>query len=237
MKNLLIILFALIQFGCNNAQSNESDSAILNENLEPVELTLYEVFTAKDVAFSNLQNSLPAIEGFNPMPKTGQGTHLENIFGITKIEPSKAKIIAGIKEYLGSNASIIPMWSKYKIASSNPSFHLYLLKETKNVLSMGASGIVSNTVQANQYTGSPQANPYTGSPELQLKLNDALAKDWNALTKKVAAAGNGYLAIVIEGQVYSCPLVREPITGNNLSIVFDKLEEAKTISARLKVLK
>lgn len=58
-------------------------------------------------------------------------------------------------------------------------------------------------------------NPLSNTPEILLRFNSEGADKFGEITK--AAVGR-HLAIVLDGVLYSAPVIREPITGGNASI-------------------
>jgi len=73
-----------------------------------------------------------------------------------------------------------------------------------------------------------------GKPAVSMRMNSNGAKDWEKLTREVAAK-QGAIAIVLDNQVYSAPNVNEAISGGNSSISGNfKLEETTDLANILK---
>ncbi|HUH51989.1 MAG TPA: protein translocase subunit SecDF [Flavobacterium sp.] len=73
-----------------------------------------------------------------------------------------------------------------------------------------------------------------GKPAVSMRMNSNGAKEWEKLTREVAAK-KGAVAIVLDDQVYSAPNVNEAISGGNSSISGNfKLEETNDLANILK---
>ena len=73
-----------------------------------------------------------------------------------------------------------------------------------------------------------------GKPAVSMRMNSNGAKEWEKLTREVAAR-QGAVAIVLDDQVYSAPNVNEAISGGNSSISGNfKLEETTDLANILK---
>ncbi|MEM9985992.1 MAG: protein translocase subunit SecD, partial [Bacteroidota bacterium] len=69
-----------------------------------------------------------------------------------------------------------------------------------------------------------------GQPIVSMRMTPEGTKKWGQLTT-AQAAENGHVAILLDGKVYSYPVVNEPITTGNSSIQGDfEIEEAKDLA-------
>ena len=73
-------------------------------------------------------------------------------------------------------------------------------------------------------------DPQNGQPMVSMRMTPEGTKKWGQLTT-AQAAENGHVAILLDGKVYSYPVVNEPITTGNSTIQGDfTIDEAKDLS-------
>lgn len=85
-------------------------------------------------------------------------------------------------------------------------------------------------------TAAAQPDPQTNEIGISLKMDNAGAKKWGQLTTKAAQDNNREVAIVLDGEVVSCPRVINPITSGDTQITGNfTLDEAKDLANILQV--
>lgn len=79
----------------------------------------------------------------------------------------------------------------------------------------------------------------TGQPNVQMSMNNAGTRIWDKLTARLAPKGDpnsaGYVAVVLDDVVYSCPRVNDRISGGRTEISGDfDIKEAQDLANILK---
>jgi SecD/SecF fusion protein len=98
---------------------------------------------------------------------------------------------------------------------------LYAIKGNRdNKAALGGNAVVNAKQDYDQF----------GKPAVSMRMNSNGAKEWEKLTREVAAR-QGAVAIVLDNQVYSAPNVNEAISGGSSSISGNfSLEEANDLA-------
>jgi hypothetical protein len=150
------------------------------------------------------------------------------LVGVTNDSLYKLKIVEEIRLILNGDIDVIPMWSKYRVENRRTGesyFQLYFLKNNADALKVSHEDVTKCKAEIPRFSDVPQ---------LLLWVTEDIAKQWNHITKKVSLNGQGYLAFVLDDEVYCCPYVAEPITGDIISMAFESLSDAQIMSKRIK---
>jgi SecD/SecF fusion protein len=177
------------------------------------------------------QNPLFAI--LRPMIYQGQGGSLEYAPGPV-VGRAEIKDTAKVNKYLHSPEvkSTIPQTMKFlwsvKPAEGTKTFELYAIKL------VGADGaVLSGDVVNDAHADVDQK----GSPEVVMVMNSDGAQKWRSVTAAASADPNNKqsIAIVLDDNVYSAPVVQNEIPGGISSISGSfKIEETKDLANVLK---
>lgn len=121
--------------------------------------------------------------------------------------------------------NIVLAWGAEPLSKNSNIYALYLLKANKQGKAVLSGDII---VDARPTTSQ------TGQVEISMKMNDVGAREWRLVTKN-ASVNKDYIAVVLDGKVYTAPTVRAEIP-NGMSVItgsFD-LKEAQFLSNILK---
>ena len=112
------------------------------------------------------------------------------------------------------------LWSVKGIKGSPTVYELYAIKGSSDGRPALDGSVITDAVGQYGQTGS--------AAEVSMSMNAAGAKTWARLT---ADNVGRYIAVVLDGYVYSCPVVQGEITGGNSSINGDfTIAEAKDLA-------
>lgn len=231
MKNNYTVFAILLILGSctlNRAKIQQNSNSQENNNGSEFQLHIYEVLRHSDPVFAQILEKLPPIHGFKQIIELDYQNYPDNIAGVTDDPILKSSILEQVNIILNDSLNIKPLWSKYEIENriANEIFYqLYFLKINKQILEISSDDISEHR---------PEKSSFNGQSQLLLQINDEKAKKWNQMTTKAAVNNNGYLAFVIEDEVYSSVSVLEPIVGNKVAIPFKDLNEAQSISNTIK---
>ncbi|MBL4652361.1 MAG: protein translocase subunit SecD, partial [Flavobacteriales bacterium] len=98
----------------------------------------------------------------------------------------------------------------FPLSDGSQSVRLLSVKVTKRdgTAPMGGDAISSAASQVNQL----------GQPEVSMRMTSDGSTKWKNMTAEAAKNNPGYVAIILDGLVYSAPSVREEIAGGSTSI-------------------
>jgi SecD/SecF fusion protein len=83
---------------------------------------------------------------------------------------------------------------------------------------------------------SAEPDPTTGQTAVTLSMDNEGARVWKDMTTRAANDNNREVAILLDGEVVSCPRVNEPIPGGNTQITGNfTLQEAQDLASILEV--
>lgn len=145
---------------------------------------------------------------------------------------AKKENMAKIEELLNDPAvrKVLPRnvqfaWGAEPMGKNSDIYAFYLLKPNKQgKAALGGDIIVDARPSTSQ----------TGQIEISMKMNDVGAREWRLITK-AASVNQDFIAVVLDGKVYTAPTVNSEIP-NGMSVItgsFD-LKEAQFISNILK---
>lgn len=234
-KNTLWVLFLIV--GCGFSTQKQAETISENFNFRPAQanievtavVSFHEVYRSYDEVFWNTVEIIPKIDGFIPIYELDFQNYPPNVVGVTDNEEKKKSIIKELMKIDSIPENSFFCWSKNKIENlrTNETFYqLYLLKEVREELRILNSEIRTSEVQFHQ-----QANQYI----IYIKFNESGTEKWTKLTKRAAFNANDFIAIVIDSQVYSIPMVMDPIySGESMIFGFDSEKEATKMVERIK---
>lgn len=145
---------------------------------------------------------------------------------------AKKEDMAKVEEMLNDPAvrKVLPRnlklaWGAESLGSNSNIYALYFLKPNKQ----GKAALEGDII----VDARPSTSP-TGQIEISMKMNDIGAKEWRLITK-AASVNKDFIAVVLDGKVYTAPTVNQEIS-KGMSVItgsFD-LKEAQFLSNILK---
>ena len=175
-----------------------------------------------------------AQQGLAPQSAAQQATQATSLFSVLQpmqeggvIGMAQSYDTATVNTYLNMPQvrSLFPrdvrfMWSVKGIKGSPTVYELYAIKGSSDGRPALDGSVITDAVGQYGQTGS--------AAEVSMSMNAAGAKTWARLT---ADNVGRYIAVVLDGYVYSCPVVQGEITGGNSSINGDfTIAEAKDLA-------
>ena len=175
-----------------------------------------------------------AQQGQAPQSAAQQATQATSLFSVLQpmqeggvIGMAQSYDTATVNTYLNMPQvrSLFPrdvrfMWSVKGIKGSPTVYELYAIKGSSDGRPALDGSVITDAVGQYGQTGS--------AAEVSMSMNAAGAKTWARLT---ADNVGRYIAVVLDGYVYSCPVVQGEITGGNSSINGDfTIAEAKDLA-------
>lgn len=175
-----------------------------------------------------------AQQGLAPQGAAQQATQATSLFSVLQpmqeggvIGMAQSYDTATVNTYLNMPQvrSLFPrdvrfMWSVKGIKGSPTVYELYAIKGSSDGRPALDGSVITDAVGQYGQTGS--------AAEVSMSMNAAGAKTWARLT---ADNVGRYIAVVLDGYVYSCPVVQGEITGGNSSINGDfTIAEAKDLA-------
>jgi SecD/SecF fusion protein len=176
----------------------------------------------------------PLFNVLKPMMFQGQGGQAQLAPGPT-VGRAEIKDTAKVNRYLRSQElkSVIPQSMKFlwsvKPVEKTKIFELYAIK----LVGAENGPVLAGDVITDAHNDVDQK----GSPEVVMVMNSDGAEKWAAITAAAAADVNNkqYIAIVLDDNVYSAPVVQNTISGGVSSISGNfTVEEAKDLANVLK---
>ena len=175
-----------------------------------------------------------AQQGLAPQSAAQQATQATSLFSVLQpmqeggvIGMAQSYDTATVNTYLNMPQvrSLFPrdvrfMWSVKGIKGSPTVYELYAIKGSSDGRPALDGSVITDAVGQYGQTGS--------AAEVSMSMNAAGAKTWARLT---ADNVGRYIAVVLDGYVYSCPVVQGEITGGNSSINGDfTIAEARDLA-------
>ena len=175
-----------------------------------------------------------AQQGLAPQSAAQQATQATSLFSVLQpmqeggvIGMAQSYDTATVNTYLNMPQvrSLFPrdvrfLWSVKGIKGSPTVYELYAIKGSSDGRPALDGSVITDAVGQYGQTGS--------AAEVSMSMNAAGAKTWARLT---ADNVGRYIAVVLDGYVYSCPVVQGEITGGNSSINGDfTIAEAKDLA-------
>lgn len=175
-----------------------------------------------------------AQQGLAPQGAAQQATQATSLFSVLQpmqeggvIGMAQSYDTATVNTYLNMPQvrSLFPrdvrfLWSVKGIKGSPTVYELYAIKGSSDGRPALDGSVITDAVGQYAQTGS--------AAEVSMSMNAAGAKTWARLT---ADNVGRYIAVVLDGYVYSCPVVQGEITGGNSQISGDfTIAEAKDLA-------
>ena len=175
-----------------------------------------------------------AQQGLAPQSAAQQATQATSLFSVLQpmqeggvIGMAQSYDTATVNTYLNMPQvrSLFPrdvrfLWSVKGIKGSPTVYELYAIKGSSDGRPALDGSVITDAVGQYAQTGS--------AAEVSMSMNAAGAKTWARLT---ADNVGRYIAVVLDGYVYSCPVVQGEITGGNSQISGDfTIAEAKDLA-------
>lgn len=188
----------------------------------------WDAYSLRDGIFSEIDSVAKDIKHFIPNSRK-QIKHSSNALGFSNKKEHLENIILEMDSLFKNNENVDFFWSK-KQALSQSKYHYILYsinrKKDRNLI------VLDNTVIESAYSLENQSNP--GKYRISLTFNERGKKAWAIMTKNAAELGNGAIAIIINNEVVSCPIVRSAITGGRSAIDADYIKkETENIAFQL----
>ena len=237
MRNQLTsitVLSLLILISWNHLNRSLKEGSLdlekTNTLIANVNLDIHEVYELPDKVYEEIVLALDnkEINKFQPFTSLEMDFFKPNIIGVTSSESNKEAILKEINALDSIPKNVVLKWSRTKQLNKPTQesyFYLYALKPIDPKFDIRVQEIEEAKLQKS----------YNDSHQIIIKLNNQGSKKWAALTKKAADNGNRCLAISVDGQVFSCPMVNSSITGGFLSITgFESNENANSFIQKIK---
>ena len=228
-KKLILLSITILLIGYDMIKTESSKN---EENFDEAIISIHEIYQRNDEAVISTLKSLEKIEGLTPIHKLDNQNYQENVIGLMELEENKTGILNQVNGLEGIPKDSFFSWSKNKKLNENANeefFHLYLLKNVDEDMKIENKDIYEAKVRTNK-----DSDEY----EIMIQFNRFGAEKWGNLTTKMAMDNYGFLAIVIDSEVYFCAAVNSPIVGGSLTIPgFSDKQEAKELVNRIKLLK
>lgn len=179
-------------------------------------LEFWDTYSQNDPEVTGFLADLPAITGFIPETSGGAFSNL----GYCEEEDRLSAISDSLDHLAPKPAHLKLMWSAFKeirnMVGPQP-FVLYMI-DTRGLDEAPLSG-------ANLTKAEAQPDQYTGKVSVVLGFDGPGAKTWADMTRKAAMENHRQIAMVINGRVFSAPMVMTEIKGGVSSISGDFTQE------------
>ena len=225
---LLCPIVSYLIFNYYNNEYNEESETVENDN--PI-ISFYEVYgLSEDIPFE-VKVSIPKIEGFIPVDSLDYENYPLNIVGVTDNEQNKKVIMDELVKLNTLPKNSFFCWTKWKEEyrpNKKKYYYLYLLKKYKKELRIKNEEILEAEVRFNEFQ-----NMY----KILFKFNESGKYKWMKITSKAAKNNNDCIAMVVDFEVYYCPIVMSPIKSGVFSMLLDDKDETIKIADRINELK
>jgi hypothetical protein len=213
-------------------QSNKEGVSEINDSESSSIVSFHEVYRLSDKKLIQVLKAIPEIDGFIPIYVLDYQNYPQNVAGVTDREENKKRIMDELTKIDSILENSFFCWSKKKQQNritNEELYHLYLLKKLDEESRIENDEISKAEVAFNEFAN---------EPEIRIRFNKSGAAKWSKMTEKAALDNNGFIAIVVDSEVYSCPYMVTPIYSGEVAFFgFDDKYEAEKIVGRIKAMK
>jgi len=229
MIKILIFVCSLVLSSCNSSHQGGGSMGLnkvnCNEN-STFKLSFYEVVRANEAVFSDIAKTIGELDHFIPHDGFNEDGVHDNFLGYTLEKHFKKSILEKLNAVVDPSLNVKPIWTKHRVHHSQQDrevYYLHLVKLNKHMIHAECPQILGERLTED-----------AGHIHVMLQFDETTGKKWYKLTERAFIRGRETIAVVFEDEVYSCPSVRSPISGNNTSVAFDHVEDGKAFIKKLR---